>query len=69
LISTSAGGGDELETMLQGILDQNEGKVKAYRNGKKGLLGFFMGQAMKASGGKLNPKSATEILQRLLDNQ
>jgi len=69
LIATSEDGGDELETLLQGILDANEGKVKAYRSGKKGLLGFFMGQAMKESGGKLNPKSATEILQRLLDNQ
>lgn len=69
LISDSDSGGDELEGMLQGILDQNADKVKAYRNGKKGLVGFFMGQAMRASGGKLNPKSATEILQRLLDNQ
>ena len=69
LITASENGGNELESLLQDILDANEGKVKAYRSGKKGLLGFFMGQAMKASGGKLNPKSATEILQRLLDNQ
>jgi len=69
IIDTDADNTGSLESMLQEILDANQDKVKAYRSGKKGLLGFFMGQAMKASGGKLNPKAATETLQRLLDNQ
>ncbi|MBT8221038.1 MAG: Asp-tRNA(Asn)/Glu-tRNA(Gln) amidotransferase subunit GatB [Bacteroidia bacterium] len=59
----------ELETLFKTIFDDNSEKVKAYQSGKKGLLGFFMGQAMKASGGKLNPKKAKDILQRMLDNQ
>lgn len=60
---------DQLGNMLQSILDQFPDKVKAYKGGKKGLMGFFMGQAMKAAKGKLDPKAATTILQKLLDNQ
>jgi len=38
-----------------------------YRRGKKGLFGFFVGQVMKASQGKANPKRTNEILIELLD--
>ena len=53
---------DELEKMVDEIISQNPGKVKAYQNGKKGLLGFFMGQLMRASKGKADPKVANKIL-------
>jgi aspartyl-tRNA(Asn)/glutamyl-tRNA(Gln) amidotransferase subunit B len=43
-------------------------KVEEYKNGKKGLLGLFMGEVMKLSKGKLNPKDANELLRKRLDN-
>jgi aspartyl-tRNA(Asn)/glutamyl-tRNA(Gln) amidotransferase subunit B len=43
-------------------------KVKEYRAGKKGLLGLFMGELMKRSGGKADPKVATQLLKAKLDS-
>ncbi len=43
-------------------------KVKIYQNGKKGLIGLFMGEVMKMSKGKANPKMANKILKKLLNN-
>jgi Asp-tRNA(Asn)/Glu-tRNA(Gln) amidotransferase B subunit len=36
--------------------------VEAYRGGKQGLLGFFVGQVMKETGGKANPKVVSDLL-------
>jgi aspartyl-tRNA(Asn)/glutamyl-tRNA(Gln) amidotransferase subunit B len=44
-------------------------KAEAYRAGKKGLLGLFMGEVMKRSGGKADPKVATALLTRELESQ
>ncbi|MCK4236343.1 MAG: hypothetical protein KAX38_04440, partial [Candidatus Krumholzibacteria bacterium] len=41
-------------------------EVDRYREGKTQLLGFFVGQVMKRSGGKANPKLAGEILRKKL---
>ena len=43
-------------------------KVVEYKNGKTNLLGLFMGEVMKLSKGKADPKVATEIVKELLDN-
>ncbi|ABR30807.1 glutamyl-tRNA amidotransferase [Thermosipho melanesiensis] len=60
--------GDEslIEDMLKKIMAENEDKVNAYKNGKKGLLGFFVGQIMKQTKGKADAKKANEIAKRLL---
>ena len=42
-------------------------KVEAYRNGNKNLLGMFMGQVMKASKGKADPKKANQLVRELLE--
>ena len=48
------------------VLASNQEKADAYRAGKTGLLGFFVGQVVKASGGKANPKAVSDaLLQRL----
>jgi len=60
LIQNSDSG--ELEEMIDEIIAQFPDKVKAYRNGKKGLLGFFMGQLMRSSNGKADPKIANKIM-------
>lgn len=47
---------DFLDEIITKVLSENQDKVKAFKNGKKGLLGFFMGQVMGKSKGKANPK-------------
>lgn len=42
-------------------------KVEEYKNGKKGLMGLFMGEIMKKSKGKADPKVASELLRERLD--
>jgi len=56
----------ELEKLIVKIIEDNEEKVKEYKSGKDKLFGFFVGQAMKASGGKANPKLLNEILKNKL---
>ncbi len=51
------------------VIEANPDEVKKYQNGKKGLIGFFMGQLMQISKGKANPKTAKEILQELLETK
>jgi aspartyl-tRNA(Asn)/glutamyl-tRNA(Gln) amidotransferase subunit B len=48
------------------ILVANPGQVESYRNGKEGLLGFFVGQVMKETGGKANPKVVNELVREKL---
>ena len=48
------------------VVDSFPDKVKAYHNGKKGLIGFFMGQAMKKSRGKADPKLLQKEIETLL---
>jgi aspartyl-tRNA(Asn)/glutamyl-tRNA(Gln) amidotransferase subunit B len=56
----------ELGPLIDRILDANPGQVAAYRGGKEGLLGFFVGQAMKETGGKANPKVLNELIREKL---
>ena len=46
----------------------NPEKVKEYRSGKEKLFGFFVGQIMKISKGKVNPQSVNEILTKKLNS-
>jgi Asp-tRNA(Asn)/Glu-tRNA(Gln) amidotransferase B subunit len=48
------------------VLAEWPGKVDEYRGGKKGLLGFFVGQVVRASGGGADPKVVKEILEERL---
>jgi aspartyl-tRNA(Asn)/glutamyl-tRNA(Gln) amidotransferase subunit B len=56
----------ELDPIIEQILASNPGQVEAYRGGKDGLLGFFVGQVMKATEGKANPKVVNERLREKL---
>ena len=51
---------------VRAVLADNPEKVQQYRNGKTGLLGFFVGQAMKNLGGKADPKEINRIVSELL---
>ena len=57
---------EELEKLIDQILNDNQDKVTEYKSGKDKLFGFFVGQAMKVSGGKANPKLLNEILKTKL---
>ncbi len=59
--------GDFLTQLVDEVIAQNTDKVKAYQNGKKGLLGFFMGEVMKRSQGKAAPKTTNELLRKKLE--
>src|SRR5262245_22932899 len=56
----------ELERLAQAAIDANAPQVAKYRGGDTKLLNFFVGQVMKASGGKADPAKLREILTRLL---
>ncbi len=52
----------EIEIIIEKILNDNQDKVKDYKKGKTKLLSLFVGQAMKESEGKANPKKLNQIL-------
>jgi len=56
----------ELEPLVERILAANPGQVAAYKAGKEGLLGFFVGQVMKETEGKADPKVVNELLREKL---
>ena len=56
----------ELEKVIDQVIKDNQDKVKEYKSGKDKLFGFFVGQAMKVSGGKANPQLVNEILKKKL---
>jgi aspartyl-tRNA(Asn)/glutamyl-tRNA(Gln) amidotransferase subunit B len=57
-----------IEAAVEQVLISNPAQVDEYRGGKTGLLGFFVGQTMKATGGQGNPRLINEILRKHLDN-
>jgi aspartyl-tRNA(Asn)/glutamyl-tRNA(Gln) amidotransferase subunit B len=52
----------ELEALVEQVLAANPDEVAAYRGGKAGLAGFFVGQVMKESGGRANAKRVSELV-------
>jgi aspartyl-tRNA(Asn)/glutamyl-tRNA(Gln) amidotransferase subunit B len=57
----------DLDPVIDRILSENEEQVAAYRGGKEGLLGFFVGQVMRETQGKANPKVVNERLREKLE--
>jgi aspartyl-tRNA(Asn)/glutamyl-tRNA(Gln) amidotransferase subunit B len=60
------GDGDFLRDIVRKVLADNPKEVAAYQSGKKQLMGFFMGEVMKASNGKAEPKMTTKVLGEFL---
>lgn len=56
-----------IQSIIDDVLKSNEAKVKEYRNGKKGLIGMFMGELMKRTKGSLDPKVANKLLRESLE--
>jgi aspartyl-tRNA(Asn)/glutamyl-tRNA(Gln) amidotransferase subunit B len=55
-----------IEAVARGIIDAHPELVAQYRSGEEKVLGFFVGQVMKATKGQANPKLARETLSRIL---
>ena len=55
-----------LQDIINAVLDANSKQLGQYLAGKEGVLGWFVGQVMRASKGKANPQQARELLQRSL---
>jgi len=56
----------ELEKLIDEVIAVNQKQVETYRSGKTGVLGFFVGQIMKATRGQANPKVVNELLTKKL---
>lgn len=56
-----------LRPLCERIISASPKQVAEYRSGKRGILGYFVGQAMKETKGSANPKMVSELLERLLD--
>ena len=56
--------GDEgnIREIVLKVISDNPGSAEDYRNGKKKALGFLMGQVMKSTNGRANPKLVNKIL-------
>jgi len=57
---------DALAPIVQRILDANPAEVEAYGGGKEGLLGFFVGQVMRETEGKADPRAVNELVRSML---
>jgi aspartyl-tRNA(Asn)/glutamyl-tRNA(Gln) amidotransferase subunit B len=55
-----------IEAMIDEIVAANPAQVEQYRSGKEKVLGFFVGQVMKASRGKANPQQVNALLKEKL---
>lgn len=58
---------NSIESYVEAILENNPEEVRRYREGSKNLFGFFMGELMKASKGKADPKLANQLLREKLE--
>jgi aspartyl-tRNA(Asn)/glutamyl-tRNA(Gln) amidotransferase subunit B len=57
-----------IEAVVQGVLDRSPEEVAAYRGGKTKLMGFFVGEVMKATRGQANPRTVNELLKKNLES-
>jgi aspartyl-tRNA(Asn)/glutamyl-tRNA(Gln) amidotransferase subunit B len=55
-----------LEAAIDDILAKSPSQLADYRAGKEKLFGYFVGQAMKATGGRANPQQLNELLKKKL---
>jgi Asp-tRNA(Asn)/Glu-tRNA(Gln) amidotransferase B subunit len=55
-----------LRPLVAEVVDASPDKVEAYRDGRTALMGFFMGQVMRNSGGKADPEMARALLEEML---
>ena len=57
-----------IKSIVEKIIEAHPNEVQAYKNGKTNLLGFFVGQVMKETKGRANPKTVNELVKQSLEN-
>ena len=57
---------DHLRSVVRAVADDNPDEARRFREGKKGLIGFFMGQVMQRTQGKANPELAKSLIQEII---
>jgi len=57
-----------IESIIDDVIEANPDQVAEYRAGKDKLIGYFVGQVMKATGGKANPGAVNKLLKQKLSN-
>ena len=57
----------EIEKVISALMEANPSEVEKYRGGKKKLKGFFVGQVMKQTGGRADPKLTNQLVEKLLN--
>ncbi len=58
-----------IRELVNKVLDENKAQVDTYKGGKTNIVGFFVGQILKASGGKANPSTTNKILMEELEKR
>ncbi|HNS42845.1 MAG TPA: Asp-tRNA(Asn)/Glu-tRNA(Gln) amidotransferase subunit GatB [Taishania sp.] len=58
---------DSIKEYILKVIELNPNEVARYKNGEKQLTGFFMGQLMKVSQGKADPKQANQLMREMLE--
>ena len=58
---------DTLTDLIDEVIKNYPEKVKEYQSGKKGLIGLFVGEVMKLSKGKADPRITNELIRKKLD--
>lgn len=58
---------DEIEDIVRDAIMSNPVQLQKYKDGNKGLIGFFMGQVMQKTQGKADPKTASQLVTKILD--
>ncbi len=57
-----------IKTIVENIINAHPKEVESYKNGKTNLLGFFVGQVMKETKGRANPKTVNELIRKFLES-
>ncbi|MDZ7680590.1 MAG: GatB/YqeY domain-containing protein [Fodinibius sp.] len=57
-----------IEPIVDDVIEEHPDEVERYKDGKKGLIGFFIGQVMQRSQGKANPELVRELVSERLDS-
>ena len=60
---------DSIQRVINEVISDLPEKVREYNKGKKGLIGMFMGEVMKKTNGKVDPKITNKLLRETLENQ
>ena len=56
-----------IKSIVEKVISAHPNEVEAYKNGKNNLLGFFVGQVMKETKGRANPKTVNELVRQILE--